>query len=162
MAVDDNGSALWTTKNGHGDALHVGDLDPSRPGLEEFKVDEDSSKPSSWFADTRTGQVLWPTAANGDNGRGVSGDIWSGSAGAESWSAKEDGIRNTAGTVVGRKPSSIHFLSWWDGDTTRELLDGTHIDKYGTSADTRLLTGADVHSNNSMPYAPVWPPHRAR
>lgn len=155
MAVDDNGAGLWTTRNGHGDAMHVGDLDPSRPGLEEFKVDEDSSKPSSWMADARTGQVLWSTPANGDNGRGVSGDIWSGSAGAESWSSAESGVRNPKGTVVSsRKPSSTNFLSWWDGDTVRELLDGTHIDKYGTSADTRLLTGSGVHSNNSTKATP--------
>ena len=155
MAVDDNGNGLWTTKNGHGDAMHVGDLDPSRAGLEEFKVGEDSSKPSSWMADARTGQVIWSTPANGDNGRGVSGDIWAGSAGAESWSASESGIRNPKGTVVAsRKPSSTNFLSWWDGDTVRELLDGTHIDKYGTSADTRLLTGSAVHSNNSTKATP--------
>ncbi|GGL80708.1 rhamnogalacturonan lyase [Streptomyces fumigatiscleroticus] len=155
MAVDDNGAGLWTTKNGHGDAMHVGDLDPSRTGLEEFKVDEDSSKPSSWMADARTGQIIWSTAANGDNGRGVAGDIWAGSAGAESWSSAESGIRNPKGTVVSsRKPSSTNFLSWWDGDTVRELLDGTHIDKYGTSSDTRLLTGADVHSNNSTKATP--------
>ncbi|CAM5343000.1 hypothetical protein SVIOM342S_08907 [Streptomyces violaceorubidus] len=71
MAVDDNGNALWTTRNGHGDAMHVGDFDPSRAGLEEFKVDEDGSKPSSWMADARTGQILWSTGASGDNGRGV-------------------------------------------------------------------------------------------
>ncbi|MFJ9175238.1 rhamnogalacturonan lyase [Streptomyces sp. NPDC102360] len=156
MAVDDNGSGLWTTKNGHGDAMHVGDLDPSRPGLEEFKVDEDSSKPSSWMADAKTGGVIWKTGTNGDNGRGVSGDIWSGSAGAESWSSAESGVRDPKGTVVNsHKPSSTNFLAWWDGDTTRELLDGTHIDKYGTSSDTRLLTGSGVHSNNGTKSTPA-------
>ncbi|MEU0448367.1 rhamnogalacturonan lyase [Streptomyces tendae] len=156
MAVDDNGYALWTTRNGHGDAMHVGDLDPSRAGLEEFKVDEDSSKPSSWMADARTGQILWSTGASGDNGRGVSGDVWSGSAGAESWSSAESGIRNPRGTVVNsRKPSSTNFLSWWDGDTVRELLDGTHVDKYGPSGDTRLLTGSGVASNNGTKATPV-------
>ncbi|MGD6742209.1 rhamnogalacturonan lyase [Streptomyces sp. BH106] len=156
MAVDDNGSGLWTTKNGHGDAMHVGDLDPSRAGLEEFKVDEDSSKPSSWMADAKTGSVIWKTGTNGDNGRGVSGDIWSGSAGAESWSSAESGVRDPKGAVVNsHKPSSTNFLSWWDGDTTRELLDGTHIDKYGTSADTRVLTGSGVHSNNGTKSTPA-------
>ncbi|HBF79905.1 MAG TPA: hypothetical protein DD420_08210 [Streptomyces sp.] len=155
MAVDDNGSALWTTRNGHGDAQHVGDLDPSRPGLEEFKVDEDSSKPSSWMADAKTGQILWSTPAAGDNGRGVSGDIWAGSPGAESWSSAVSGVRDPKGTVVGsRKPSSTNFLAWWDGDTTRELLDGTHIDKYGPSGDTRQLTAASVHSNNGTKATP--------
>ncbi|MDX2548727.1 MULTISPECIES: rhamnogalacturonan lyase [unclassified Streptomyces] len=155
MAVDDNGDGLWTTRNGHGDAMHVGDLDPSRPGLEEFKVDEDGSKPSSWMADARTGQILWSTPAGGDNGRGVSGDIWSGSAGAESWSSLVSGVRNPKGAVVAsRKPGSSNFLAWWDGDTVRELLDGTHIDKYGTSGDTRLLTGSGVHSNNGTKSTP--------
>ncbi|MFJ2510262.1 rhamnogalacturonan lyase [Streptomyces griseoviridis] len=155
MAVDDNGNALWTTKNGHGDAMHVGDLDPSRAGLEVFKVDEDSSKPASYLADARTGAVVWSTPANGDNGRGVAGDIWAGSAGAESWSSADSGVRNPKGTVVAsRKPSSTNFLSWWDGDTVRELLDATHIDKYGTSADTRLLTGSGVHSNNGTKATP--------
>ncbi|MGW1625317.1 rhamnogalacturonan lyase [Streptomyces sp. NPDC002172] len=155
MAVDDNGSGLWTTKNGHGDAMHVGDLDPARPGLEEFKVDEDGSKPASWVADAKTGQLIWSTPADGDNGRGVSGDIWAGSPGAESWSSHADGVRNPQGTVVAsRKPSSINFLAWWDGDPVRELLDDTHIDKYGTSADTRLLTAAGVHSNNTTKATP--------
>ncbi|GHH75187.1 rhamnogalacturonan lyase [Streptomyces sulfonofaciens] len=155
MAVDDNGSGLWTTRNGHGDAMHVGDLDPSRAGLEEFKVDEDSAKPSSWMADARTGQILWSTPANGDNGRGVSGDIWAGSPGAESWSAAADGMRDTKGAVVGRKPSSTNFLAWWDGDTTRELLDGTHIDKYGTGGDQRLLTAQGVHADNGTKATPA-------
>ncbi|MEW1640673.1 rhamnogalacturonan lyase [Streptomyces sp. NPDC091219] len=156
MAVDDNGSGLWTTKNGHGDAMHVGDLDPSRPGLEEFKVDEDSSKPSSWMADAKTGAIIWSTPANGDNGRGVSGDIWAGSAGAESWSAAESGVRSPQGTVVAtRKPSSTNFLSWWDADPVRELLDATHIDKYGTTADTRLLTASGVHANNGTKATPA-------
>ena len=155
LAVDDNGARLWNTGNGHGDALHVGDLDPARAGLEVFKVDEDASKPSSWFADARTGQVLWSTPAGGDNGRGVSGDVWAGSPGAESWSSLADGVRSPSGAIVAsRKPGSANFLAWWDGDPVRELLDGTHIDKYGTGGDTRLLTASGVHSNNGTKSTP--------
>ncbi|MFY1686706.1 cellulose binding domain-containing protein [Plantactinospora sp. WMMB782] len=155
MAVNDNGSPLWNTGHGHGDAAHLGDLDPSRSGLEYFKVSEDSSKPSSWFANARTGQVYWSTAPGGDNGRGVAGDIHAGSAGAESWSAAVDGLRSPSGANVGRKPSSSNFLVWWDGDPVRELLDQTWIDKYGTGSDTRLLTGSGVASNNGTKATPA-------
>ncbi|MEU3115558.1 cellulose binding domain-containing protein [Micromonospora chalcea] len=153
--IDDNGRLLYSTGNGHGDALHVGDLDPSRAGLEVFKVDEDGSKPSSWMADARTGQIIWQTAPNGDNGRGVSGDVWAGSPGAESWSSAVDGLLNTRGQNVGRKPSSANFLIWWDGDPVRELLDATKIDKYGTGGETRLLTGSGVASNNGTKSTPA-------
>lgn len=86
----------------------------------------------------------------------MSDDIWSGSAGAESWSSAVSGLLGPNGdTVSSRKPSSANFLAWWDGDTTRELLDDTHIDKYGTSSDTRLLTGASVHSNNGTKATPA-------
>ncbi|WUS76928.1 rhamnogalacturonan lyase [Kribbella sp. NBC_01245] len=154
--IDDTGRGLWNTRYGHGDAAHLGDLDPSRAGLEYFKVDESSSQPSSWMADARTGQILWSTPASGDNGRGVSADIWAGSAGAESWSANDaGGARNTKGAVVGRKPSSLNFLAWWDGDPVRELLDATKIDKYGAGGETRLLTAADVHSNNGTKATPA-------
>ncbi|MBM7843217.1 cellulose binding domain-containing protein [Herpetosiphon giganteus] len=155
MTINDNGQPLWNTRNGHGDAMHVGDLNPNRPGLEIFKVSEDSSKPGSWFADARTGQILWQTAAGGDNGRGVSSDIWAGSPGAESWSAMDGNLRSVSGATLGRKPSSINFLIWWDGDPVRELLDGTRIDKYGSSGDSRLLTGSNVSSNNSTKSTPA-------
>jgi rhamnogalacturonan endolyase len=156
MAIDDDGSPLWNTRNGHGDALHVGDLDPSRPGLEVFKVDENSTAVSSWFADAGTGQVLWSTPPNGDNGRGVADDIWAGSPGAEMWSARGgNNLVDVHGDAVGRKPSSQNFTIWWDADPVRELLDQTHIDKYGPGSDTRLLTGTGVHANNGTKATPT-------
>ncbi|GIE90816.1 rhamnogalacturonan lyase [Actinoplanes regularis] len=155
MAVDDNGSGLWTNGQGHGDAYHVGDLIPSRSGLELFHVDENTTKLAAYMADARTGAIIWSNASCGcDNGRGVSDDIYAGSPGAESWSSAVSGLFNTSGQNIGRKPSSANFVIWWDGDAQRELLDGTHIDKYGTSADTRLLTASDVHSNNGTKATP--------
>ena len=155
MAIDDNGHGLWVNGMGHGDAYHVGDLIPSRSGLEIFKPSEDTSKPAAWMADARTGQIIWSNPSCGcDNGRAVSEDIYAGSPGAESWSAAVDGLFNTSGRNIGRKPSSINFVVWWDGDAQRELLDGTHIDKYGTGGDTRLLTASGVHSNNGTKATP--------
>ncbi|WP_311132134.1 rhamnogalacturonan lyase [Nonomuraea gerenzanensis] len=154
MAVNDNGTGMWSTRTGHGDAQHLGDFDPARAGLEYFKVSESSSQPSSLYIDPRTGSILWSTAAGADNGRGVAGDISTVRVASEFWSASDTTLRSVTGNSAGREPSSVNFLIWWDADPVRELLDQTRIDKYGTSADTRLLTASGVHSNNGTKATP--------
>ncbi|WP_232828895.1 rhamnogalacturonan lyase family protein [Kribbella monticola] len=158
MAIDDNGKGLWQNNTHHGDAYHVGDFIPSRPGLEVFKPSETTSEVAHWMGDARTGQILWSAPSCGcDNGRAVAEDIWAGNPGAEAWSAAVGGLRSaTNGSqVAARKPGSTNFVIWWDGDAQRELLDGTHIDKYGTGGDTRLLTGSDVVANNGTKSTPA-------
>ncbi|MEO3790721.1 cellulose binding domain-containing protein [Nonomuraea sp. B10E15] len=160
-AIDDDGGRLWNVGWGHGDAAHLGDLDPRRAGLEYVKISEPADRPGLYMVDARTGQVLWQTGTGSGSdgegpGRGVAGDIYAGSPGAESWAAGagQNGLRDTSGTVVGRQPSSANFLSWWDADPVRELLDQTRIDKYGTGGETRLLTASGVHSNNGTKATP--------
>ncbi|MEU6717952.1 rhamnogalacturonan lyase [Nonomuraea sp. NPDC046802] len=154
MAVNDNGTGMWTTGTGHGDAQHLGDFDPARAGLEYFKVSESTSQPGSLYIDPRNGQILWSTASGSDNGRGVAGDISTVRIAGEFWSASDGNLRSVTGNNAGRKPSSVNFLIWWDADPVRELLDQTRIDKYGTSSDTRLLTASGVHSNNGTKATP--------
>jgi rhamnogalacturonan endolyase len=161
MTVDDNGMGLYSTGLGHGDALHVGDLDPSRPGLEVFNIQERVDDAGSNFRDARSGMVIWRKATSSSSdegpGRGASADIFATNPGAEMWSTGGgiSGLFNAAGTNVGRTPGSCNFLSWWDADPLRELLDGDHIDKYGTSGDTRLLTATDCSSNNGTKSTPA-------
>jgi hypothetical protein len=157
MAINDNGQPMWNTNKFHGDAYHVGDLIPSRAGLEVFHPSERTDQVADWMADARTGQIIWSHPTCGcDNGRAVSGDIWAGSAGAESWSSAVSGLSSAAsGSNVGRKPGSTNFLIWWDADPIRELMDGNHIDKYGTSSDTRLLTASGASSNNGTKSTPA-------
>jgi hypothetical protein len=158
--VDDNGRLMYATGFGHGDALHVGDLVPHRPGLEVFTVHESGNQPAADLHDARTGQVVWQRPGNGGAegpGRGVAADVHAGSPGAEFWGAGThmDNLYSTTGATVGRRPSSANFLVWWDGDRVRELLDGTRIDKYGTGGDTRLLTGSAVAANNGTKSTPA-------
>jgi rhamnogalacturonan endolyase len=158
MAVDDNGNGLWQNNTHHGDAYHVSDFIPSRPGLEVFKPSETTSEVAHWMGDARTGQILWSAPSCGcDNGRAVAADIWAGNPGAEAWSSAVAGLRSATNgaQVSSRKPGSTNFVIWWDGDAQRELLDGTHIDKYGTGGDTRLLTASGVHSNNGTKSTPA-------
>ncbi|XVU22738.1 RICIN domain-containing protein [Actinoplanes sp. CA-054009] len=155
-AINDNGTLMWRSGLGHGDALHVGDFIPSRAGLEVYRPSESTSQPTDAMLDARTGAVIWSHPSCGcDNGRAVAGDVYAGSAGAEAWSSSVDGLSSTSGQNVGRKPSSTNFLAWWDADPVRELVDATRVDKYGTSGDTRLLTASGVASNNSTKQTPA-------
>lgn len=76
IAVDHDGKGMYSTGLGHGDALHTGDLDPGRPGLEVFQVHEDkNAKYGLSFRDAATGKILWGVYAGKDVGRGMAADI---------------------------------------------------------------------------------------
>ncbi len=64
-------------------------------------------------------------------------------------------LRNASGANIGRKPGSANYLAWWDADTVRELVDGNHVDKYGTGGDTRLLTADGTTTNNGTKSNPA-------
>ncbi|NMI05164.1 rhamnogalacturonan lyase [Paenibacillus sp. SZ31] len=155
MAVDDNGQGLYTTGLHHGDAMHLSDLDPDRPGLEVFQVHETPSNAGVEFRDAGTGQLIWGVKTTKDIGRGMAADIDPRYKGAEVWA---DGSLYTAkGQKIGTTlPSSTNFGIWWDGDLLRELLDSNRIDKwnYANSTTVNLLTASGVSSNNGTKSTP--------
>jgi rhamnogalacturonan endolyase len=57
--IDDNGQGLYSTGWGHGDALHVSDLDPANPGLEIFDIQERFDAQGMSLRDARTGKPLF-------------------------------------------------------------------------------------------------------
>lgn len=134
-AIDDNGWMLYSTGFGHGDALHLGDFDPDRPGLEFFMVHEESPYGCN-YRDAGTGEILFYTAGSADNGRGVCADVSGTRRGAEFWSAKVDNTYNVDGKTFSSAKPSMNFRIFWDGDEYEELLDGTSITKWSGSAKT--------------------------
>jgi len=159
MAVNDNGTGMYTGA-GHGDAMHLGDLVPSRAGLEYWTIHEPSNVPGASLRDARTGANIFQRPNNNGEegpGRAVAADIYAGSPGAEFWGSGPNmgNLFNASGASIGRTPSSANHLIWWDADPVRELLDQTRIDKYGTSSDTRLLTASGVASNNGTKANPA-------
>jgi rhamnogalacturonan endolyase len=155
MVVDEDGKGLFTTGLRHGDALHVTDLDPARPGLEAFGVHENehvTSGPGAAVYDARTGEILWKGLEGKDVGRGVAADIDPANPGAEMWFSGSGGLLNLKGERIGDNPPSTNFLVWWDGDLSRELLEGNHIDKYGAG---RLFTAEGCTSNNGTKSTPA-------
>jgi rhamnogalacturonan endolyase len=156
--INDNGTLMYSTGFGHGDALHLSDFIPSRPGLEVFMVHE-SNATGVDMHDAKTGQVIWSLPSGGaDVGRGVIMDIDPRTAGAESW-ASVGGLNNPTGGQIGTtKPASTNFAAWWDGDLLREQLNNTMIDKwnYSSNNSSRLLTAYNygAASNNGTKSTP--------
>jgi rhamnogalacturonan endolyase len=160
MAIDDDGRGLWSAGLGHGDAMHVGDLDPSRPGLEKFGVHEDvghNGGIGSAMLDARTGEILWTKPADKDTGRGVAADIDPRYPGAEAWGSNSASLYDARGNAIGPRPRQMNFAVWWDGDASRELLDGTKIFKwdYEKGESVPLLEAEGVLSNNGTKSTPM-------
>lgn len=125
--IDDNGKLLWCTNQGHGDAMHVGDLDPDNPGIEAWICHEDKPYGVS-LVDCDTGKIIFHNDGSGDTGRCCGDNVWAGNPGAELWGNKEaDGstpVKNVKGETLSCNRPAINFLIHWDGDLEREILDG--------------------------------------
>ncbi|MFW6690696.1 carbohydrate-binding protein [Streptomyces sp. MAR4 CNX-425] len=160
MTINADGTGRYTTDfYAHGDALHVGDFVPGRTGKEIWQIHEQSSGASATLRDAGNGSILMQrnnTCGCEGPARGVAGDIYAGNAGAEFWGSGTGlgNLLNASGGNVGRNPGSSNFLAWWDADPVRELLDGNHVDKYGTGGDSRLLTASGAHSINGTKATP--------
>ena len=119
--IDDNGKGLYSTGLGHGDAIHLSDIDPDRPGLEVFDIHERPRHPNgAEFRDARTGALIWGKPSP-DVGRGVALDIDPRHRGYEMWASGQglDGLWNVKGEtdlrpeapvvqlrgLVGRRPA---------------------------------------------------------
>ncbi len=127
--IDDNGTLYYTTGQGHGDALHLGDLDPSNPGLEVWICHEESkSGYGVTLVDCDQKKILYHQNGAGDTGRCCADNVWAGNPGAECWGNKlsdnSTPVVNTAGQTLNCRRPAINFLSYWDGDLEREILDG--------------------------------------
>lgn len=69
-ALNADGTTLYRTGLGHGDATHLGDFIPSRPGQEFFMAHEKGSFGVD-LRDARTGEIIVRRTAGSDTGRGL-------------------------------------------------------------------------------------------
>lgn len=167
MTIDDNGKGLNSTGFGHGDALHVGDLDPDHPGIEIFDIQERFDDAGMHFRDGATGEVLWkkPSLSRADKGqgpgRGLALNIDPRYPGSECWatSAGMSGMFDAKGNRISEKAPACNFGIYWDGDLLSEILNGTVIDKWDYMNETTkvLLDAKDFGcvSNNGTKMTPV-------
>lgn len=150
MCIDDDGQGLYSTGLGHGDALHVGDLDPDRPGLEIFGIHE--RRPiGAALLDAQTGEILFKGGIDQDVGRGAAANIDPDHRGAYMWWSGSRQAYDMKGNPVGRAPRIMNFFIWWDGDLSRELLNANYIEKYNQG---RLFTADGSSSINGSKNTP--------
>jgi rhamnogalacturonan endolyase len=135
MVIDDDGKGLYSTGFRHGDAMHISDMYPDRPGLEILTVHENEDEtvrfqtPGVVMRDALTGQVLWKHSPGVDVSDGIAADIDPRYYGFEAWDGRGS-LRDSKGTVIGKCPWMKDFVIWWDGDLLRELLAGTTLYKW--------------------------------
>ncbi len=159
-AFDDDGTGLYSTLLGHGDALHLSKMDPTRPGLQAWMSHE---SPSSYgahgldYRDAATGNLISSFDGNGaDVGRGAAGDIDPRYVGYEMWGSR-GGLMTASGAAISTsRPGAMNFMIWWDGDLLRETLDDTTIAKWDWTTNTLnpLFSPAGVDSNNGTKATP--------
>jgi rhamnogalacturonan endolyase len=167
MTIDDNGKGLYSTGLGHGDALHVTDIDPSRPGLEVFDIQERFDDAGAHLTDAKTGEVLWKKAsvkagADGEGpGRGLVLDIDPRYPGYECWVAGAGitGMFDCKGNKIAEKTPACNMGIFWDGDVLSEILNGTSIEKwdYANEKTNKLLEASQYNCvrNNGTKSNPV-------
>ncbi|MEV0201449.1 rhamnogalacturonan lyase [Nonomuraea sp. NPDC050691] len=174
--IDDDGDLLYSSfavappqsnvpgrrvRLGHGDAMHVADLDPDRPGLEIWTVHEGGAwAPYGWaMRDARTGEVIFGGYSGRDTGRGMVGDIDPAVRGLEAWSsmppdqAIEAGLWSVRGEHLGRETPGTNMSIRWAADLTTQFVNGTATTELQTPTIDdwkrgRLLTADGTLANN--------------
>ena len=163
MVIDDNFQGLSTTGLGHGDAQHVGDFDPYRPGLEFFGCNEDN--PAMNYRNATTSEIYIRRTASNDDGRGLMANFsnsYPGSLGRSVTTGMLSSVKDKEIEELGDSYiawSDLNFRIYWDGDLCSEILNspGTakeaKVDKPGIG---RLFTSSDCKMNNDSKNNPCF------
>ncbi|NQX12352.1 rhamnogalacturonan lyase [Microbacteriaceae bacterium VKM Ac-2855] len=168
--LDDDGSLLYSSydtlpegsaapgteaKLGHGDAMHVTDIDLNRPGLEIFTVHEGGTSAPYGYAlrDAATGEVIFGAYSGKDTGRGMIGDIDPATPGQEVWAI---GTQSAAGVEQPITAAGTNMSIRWSADMTTQIVASTTMQDATpvtptivNGADASVLLSADgTHTNN--------------
>lgn len=138
IALDDDGSILWEQKLGHPDHVYVGDIDPSRNGLDVvFGIEtRQRERNGVCMVDGKTGKLIWglekPTFHI--HASGMVADIDPEHPGCETWSGEENSVedrwlRSSKGEFL-KIPEKFPVRSlspksvWWSADLQRKMIVG--------------------------------------
>jgi rhamnogalacturonan endolyase len=162
--IDDDGGLLYSSTDilppgsaspgtrvrlGHGDAMHVTDIDPQRPGLEIFTCHENATTAPYGYAlrDAKTGEVLYGEYTGRDTGRSMVGDVVPNEPGLETWATV---LRSADGDFLEPPVPGTNQSIRWAANMTTQIVNGS-----GNATPTiddrqrgRLLTATGTRTNN--------------
>ena len=120
---------------GHGDRYILSDIDPDRPGLETFAIQQ-SALLGQLLYDPATGEHIkeWYLPSVYDVGRGACLDIDASHKGYEILSYADEFVYDCKGEKTGQtREGSMYEGSWWDGDLQREWINSPGGSGWGTN-----------------------------
>lgn len=149
VVIDNDGSGLHTTGLGHGDALHATHM-VKGDSIPKIFTPHEWDKPGVSLRHADDGSMLFSYNHPGDIGRGVAAELDPAVPGFKFWASGGMGLYNLDGEKVGAVPPSANHVIWWDGNLSRELLDGNTITRWNvrTNKGSQLLEGEGTQSIN--------------
>ncbi|MEX1115249.1 MAG: autotransporter-associated beta strand repeat-containing protein [Akkermansiaceae bacterium] len=144
--IDDDGTPLFFNELTHGDRFHLADIDPDRPGLETYAIQQyNPTMLATALYDSGTGTMIKKWYSNGltDVGRGIALDLTPAHKGYEMYST-QPGIFNARGQQIYANNLWAPEGLWWDGDLAREFIDGA-----GSGAYNPVINKFNVATGNA-------------
>lgn len=113
--IDQDGKTLYRTGLGHGDAIHLSDLDPDLDGLEVFSPHEEKTAAYGYeMHSAATGEIIFGEKTGTDVGRGIAADIDPAHRGFEMWSTANGNVYDCKGNIIASKNRpSVNFRVYW-------------------------------------------------
>jgi len=157
--IDDNGDGLWSTGKGHPDHCYVGDIDPSRPGLEiYYGMETGQLRQGVCLVDARTGEVIWGIDERTwhVHASGLCSDFDPLHPGMECYSGEKEmpsdkphrWLHTARGELLAKEDTWDVGLSpravYWDADPQRELVLGSRIVDFMGATHTDQVQGGQV------------------
>jgi fibronectin-binding autotransporter adhesin len=163
-AVDHDMKLLYNQHNkgiGHGDGYQILDIDPDRPGMEWFAIQQNTGNfVGAYYWDAATGDILkkYYMNAPSDPSRGDAAPISPNHRGAQMYGGTQ-GVMDARGNYVNKQSFIPCGTVYWDADMAKELIENANsyriltIKKYDPvtgNANILFNLDADGAGNSSM------------
>lgn len=149
-ALKHDGTTLYRTGMGHGDALHLGDFDPTHDGLEVYMSHEHSPYGAD-LRDAKTGKTYVRQTAGSDTGRGLIGHFNPEAEGAYFQHSASAAIYDWLGNEVNSSithggGASLNNRIYWNGNLSDEFFDKSVLEEW--NVDSKTFWRVQVNGGN--------------